>query len=123
MWLNRRSSENSPIRIRFGGSFKGRGGRRSISITILTLLANREFRCHSDLPPILTLPGLIMVMEALHALPTRIVYPPRTDVRAGRNRAGVLQAAEQYVQSTTGSAHLNLGGRSRTAEPAAPKYP
>jgi hypothetical protein len=31
MWLNRRSSENEAVRIRFGGSLRGCGGRRSIS--------------------------------------------------------------------------------------------
>ncbi len=31
MWLNRRSSENAPVRIRLGGSVTGCGGKRSIS--------------------------------------------------------------------------------------------
>src|SRR5437016_3436315 len=42
MWLNRRSSENTPVRIRLGGSLTGCGGTRSISITILARLADSE---------------------------------------------------------------------------------
>ncbi len=42
MWLNRRSSENTPARTKLGGSFAGCGGTRSISTTILARLADSE---------------------------------------------------------------------------------
>src|SRR5260370_3103057 len=42
IWLNRRSSENTPVRIRLGGSLRGWGGTRSISITILARLVDSE---------------------------------------------------------------------------------
>ena len=46
MWLNRRSRENEPARIRLGGSLTGCCGRRSILTTILAVFGRPANHLH-----------------------------------------------------------------------------
>src|SRR5262245_1676019 len=98
IWLNRRSNENAPVRIRLGGSLTGCGGTRSISNTILARLrAGVEALLATYIParPSKLRPrrfGVLRDLDKLHRIGARLRFVARRVCGLGRSGGGVETA-------------------------------